>query len=80
MAPKLIETYDQLLSYLHEKYGDVRELPVFALLTVGESKLVPHKYRLPDGREISIDIVFTPEGERTLDPEFDLGTLPNSGR
>ncbi len=69
-------THDQLLSILNEKYGAVEELPVWTLLTFGEPKLVPHKYRLTDGREISIDILFTGTGERVLDPAFDLETLP----
>ena len=69
-------THDQLLVILNDKYGGVEELPVFTLLSFGEPKLVPHKYRLADGREISIDILFTGTGERVLAPEFDLGTLP----
>jgi hypothetical protein len=72
-----VETHDQLLEYLNEKYGGVEELPVFTQLVVGVRKTVPHKFRLSDGREISIDIVFTGEGERVLDPAFDLEKLPN---
>jgi len=50
----------------------IEDVPFFALLQGGERMLAPHTYRLPDGHEISIDIVFTPEGERILDPSFDL--------
>tara|TARA_R110002073_G_scaffold206993_1_gene366933 strand:+ start:850 stop:1083 length:234 start_codon:yes stop_codon:yes gene_type:complete len=75
MSQGKIVTHDQLLAFLIEKYGEVEELPVWTLLSFGEPKLVPHKYRLKDGREISIDILFTGTGERILDPEFDIGAL-----
>lgn len=77
MDAENVESHDELLEFLAEKYGSVKELPVMALLSSGERKMVPHKYRLPDGREVSIDIVFTEQGKRILDPAYDLNRLPD---
>lgn len=71
-----VETHAQLLDYLNKKYGAVEELPITVILESGRSTLVPHKYRLPDDREISVDIIFTADGSRVLDSNFDLSSLP----
>lgn len=72
-----VETHDQLLEFLNEKYGYVEETPMMTLLVAGERKMVLHKYLISDEREISIDILFTEKGERILDPAFDLNQLPD---
>ena len=71
-----VRTYDELRSYLDQEYGVVEELPVFAVVASGMDTTVPYKYRLQDGREFTIPIVFNASNERIVDPEFDLYSLP----
>lgn len=77
MNPYDVETYDDLRTYLDQKYGDIEELPVAALISSGMRNRVPFDYRLPDGREITVDIIFTENGQRIVDPDFDLESLPD---
>lgn len=72
-----VHTYDQLRSYLDQRYGDIEELPVTAILTSGMDTSVPFKYLLQDGREVTIPIIFTASNQRIVDPEFDLESLPD---
>ena len=72
-----VHTYEELRSYLDQRYGEIEELPVTAIITSGMDTNVPFKYRLQDDREITIPIIFTASNERILDPEFDLESLPN---
>ena len=71
-----VRTYDELRSYLDQEYGVVEELPVLAVVASGMDTTVPYKYRLQDGREFTIPIVFNASNERIVDPEFDLYSLP----
>ena len=71
-----VRTYDERRSYLDQEYGVVEELPVLAVVASGMDTTVPYKYRLQDGREFTIPIVFNASNERIVDPEFDLYSLP----
>lgn len=72
-----VHTYEELRSYLDHRYGEIEELPVTAYITSGMDTSVPFKYRLQDGREVTVPIIFTASSERIVDPEFDLESLPN---
>ena len=72
-----VQTYEELRSYLDQRYGEVEEMPVTALISSGMDTSVSFKYRLQDNREITVPIIFTASNERIVDPEFDLESLPN---
>jgi len=72
-----IRTYEELRSYLDRKYINVEELPVAALIESGADTIVPYKYRLQNGKEFTVPIVFTASNERIVDPEFNLHSLPD---
>ena len=72
-----VHTIEELRSYLDQRYGEIEELPVTAIITSGMDTNVPFKYRLQDGREVTIPIIFTASNEQIVDPEFDLESLPN---
>lgn len=71
-----VHTYAQLRAYLDQQYGSVEELRVTAIISQGLDAPVPHSYRLSDGTEFTIPIIFTAENERIVDPDFDLKSLP----
>ena len=77
ISPEYVRTYDDLQLFLEQQYGDVEELPFAAMIASGMPTRVLFHYRLPDGREIEIPIIFIGLGERIVDPEFDLYSLPN---
>jgi len=72
-----VHTYEEFRSYLQQRYGEVEELPVTAIITSGIDTSVPFKYRLNDGREFTVPIIFTAANRRIVDSEFDLNSLPN---
>lgn len=72
-----VRTYPELLSYLEQRYGQVEELQVAALIEYGRDTHVPFRYRLEDGSEFTVPIILTSSNERIVDPEFDLRSLPD---
>lgn len=72
-----VRTYEELRSYLDQEYEGIEELPVTAIIEFGTDTRVPFSYRLQDGREFTVPVVFTSTNERIVDPLFDLHSLPN---
>lgn len=77
VTAKDIRTYEELRSYLDQKYESIEELPMTAIISSDAETNVPFKYRLENGREFTVPIIFTATNERIIDPEFDLNSLPN---
>ena len=76
IAAEDVRTYEELRSYLDQRYDEVEELPVSAIIESGANTRVPFSYRLSDGREFRVPIIFTDSNERIVDPDFDLSSLP----
>ena len=71
-----VETLADLRIFLDRRYRNVKELPVILQLRGGEVVRVPFRYRLGDGREFEVPVMFTESGEAVIDPDFDLNSLP----
>ena len=71
-----VRTYEELRSYLDQRYPGIEELPVYAIIGSGMDTSVPFKYRLENGIEFIVPIIFTATNERIVDPDFNLESLP----
>lgn len=71
-----VRTYEELRSFLDQEYEGVEELPITAIIESGTDTRVPFSFRLQDGREFKVPVVFTRNNERIVDPMFDLNSLP----
>jgi len=76
LAVDNVRTQDELDIFLKQKYGEVQSLPS---LWQGsrDSSFGDFRYRLSDGKEISIPGVYAVSTGNIIDPEFDLRTLPD---
>lgn len=72
-----VRTYEELRLYLDQTYAGVEELPYAFAISTDRDTSVPIKYRLADGIEFTVPIIFTASNNRIVDPIFDLGSLPN---
>ena len=74
-----VQTYEELESFLRGKYGDIHPLDSIWIGS-GNSDSVsgPFRFRLPNGSEISVDGLFSRAAGQTVDPNFDLHSLPDA--
>lgn len=71
-----VRTQDELDIFLKQKYGDIQSLPSIWQGS-RDSSFGDFRYRLSDGKEISIPGIYTSSTGNIVDPEFDLRTLPD---
>jgi len=71
--------FSEFTQYLNQKYGNVKAVPGWILVIPGKVNNVPRRFKLPDGREITVDFIITnsDSGELIVDPEFDFDSLPD---
>ena len=73
-----VRTYEELETFLRGKYGDIQSLPsIWSSSGNSDSGWGPFRFRLSNGAEISVDGLYNRASGQTVDPNFDLRSLPD---